>query len=412
MRRRATLVLVVVTGMFVGSAFIARPYLHGAAFVVRAADMHGFAREVADLDTHALTEQIMTIDTPNGPLRGRMYLPARSVHRTVLLTSGLHPSGIDEPRLLRLARNLASAGLAVFTPDIPDLSEFSITPAITDAIESAAGWLFEHGPGPRGARIGLMGISFSGGLSIVAAGRPSLANRVEYVFAFGGHDDLPRVLRYLCTGQEPYPPQQIRLKASAAGESGGPIAIRAESSAGDTFARVPHDYGVAVILLGVAERVVPPRQVAPLRAAVRRYLLASALDTNVDKARASEEFDALKETAKRLPEPSATLLRYVNNRDVIHLGARLLPYVSLYGGDPALSVSKSPKPDASVYLLHGSDDNVIPSIESEYLANDLRGHAPVRLLLSGLISHADADQPVHVTDVAQLAAFWGDLLAR
>src|SRR2546423_1561236 len=129
MRRRATLVLVVVTGMFVGSAFIVRPYLHGAAFVVRAADMHGFAREVADLDTHALTEQIMTIDTPHGPLRGRMYLPARSVHRTVLLTSGLHPSGIDEPRLLRLARNLASAGLAVFTPDIPDLSEFSITPA-------------------------------------------------------------------------------------------------------------------------------------------------------------------------------------------------------------------------------------------------------------------------------------------
>jgi hypothetical protein len=75
-------------------------------------------------------------------------------------------------------------------------------------------------------------------------------------------------------------------------------------------------------------------------------------------------------------------------------------------------VSKSPKPDAAVYLLHGIDDNVIPSIESEYLANDLRGHVPVRLLLSGLISHAEADRPVHVSDVAQLASFWGDLLAR
>src|SRR5438094_5971247 len=176
MRRRATLVLVLVTGLFVGGTFIARPYLHGAAFVVRAADMHGFAREVADLDTHTVTDRVMTIDTPRGPLRGRMYLPSQPIHRTVLLTSGLHPSGIDEPRLVRLARNLASSSLAVFTPDIPDLSQFTITPAITDAIEGTASWLYEHGPGPRGARIGMMGISFSGGLAIVAAGRPSLGD--------------------------------------------------------------------------------------------------------------------------------------------------------------------------------------------------------------------------------------------
>jgi hypothetical protein len=65
-----------------------------------------------------------------------------------------------------------------------------------------------------------------------------------------------------------------------------------------------------------------------------------------------------------------------------------------------------------VFLLHGTDDNVIPSVESEYLANDLQGHAPVRLLLSGLISHAEADRPMHAGDVMQLAAFWGDLLSR
>ena len=65
-----------------------------------------------------------------------------------------------------------------------------------------------------------------------------------------------------------------------------------------------------------------------------------------------------------------------------------------------------------MFLLHGTDDNVIPSIESEYLAEDLRGSAPVRLLLSGFISHADADRAAHVGDVAALAAFWGDLLSR
>ena len=54
----------------------------------------------------------------------------------------------------------------------------------------------------------------------------------------------------------------------------------------------------------------------------------------------------------------------------------------------------------------------MPAIESEYLAEDLRGHAPMRLLLSGLISHAEADRPMHVGDVLQLAGFWGDLLSR
>jgi hypothetical protein len=242
--------------------------------------------------------------------------------------------------------------------------------------------------------VGLMGISFSGGLSIVAAGRPSLAGHIAYVFSFGGHDDLPRVLRYLCTGTEPYPPGELGVHSDT------------------PFIRPPHDYGVAVILLGTADRLVPHAQAAALKAAVYRYLLASALDTNVDKEGATREFEALKALARTLAEPSKTLLRHVNDRDVVHLGPRLLPYVGTSGGDPALSVSKSPKPTVPVFILHGIEDNVIPSIEAAYLTSDLRGHAPVRVLLSGLISHAEADQPVRVGDVMQLAAFWGDLLGR
>src|SRR5262249_13602821 len=251
--------------------------------------------------------------------------------RAALLVSGLHPSGIDEPRLVRLARELAGGALSIVTPDIPELSRFEITPAITDAIEQAAVWLAAQDDLPADHTVRMMGISFSGGLAMVAAGRPSLAGHVAYVFSFGGHDDLPRVLRYLCTGSEPFPHPAVRLNVGEAPE---------------TFVRAPHDYGVAVILLGVAERVVPRAQVEPLRAAIRRYLYASELDPNVDKTRAAEEFEALRDAARRLPEPSATLLRYVNARDVVHLGARLLPYVGAYGGDPALSLSKSPKPSA------------------------------------------------------------------
>jgi len=343
------------------------------------------------------------IDTPghtdpkrrHGPLRGRLYLPDGAPRRYGLLVSGLHPAGIDEPRLVSVARELAVSGIAVVTPAIPELETFDIVPEITDDIEAAALWLSANPAAVAGdGRVGLIGISFSGGLSIVAAGRPSLHDKVAYVLSFGGHDDLPRVLRYLSTGVEPLLPRSVRLPGEQASR-----------------VRPPHDYGVAVILLGVTDKLVPKPQIDVLQSAVRRYLWASYLD-GVDKPKAAREFASLRDLAATLPEPSATLLSYVNERDVVHLGARLLPYLAAYGGDPALSPSRSPRPSAPVFLLHGTDDNVIPSIESEYLAEDLRGHAPVRLLLSGLISHAAVDRPMHTADVISLADFWGDLLAR
>jgi len=174
----------------------------------------------------------------------------------------------------------------------------------------------------------------------------------------------------------------------------------------------PHDYGVAVVLLNVADHLVPPEQVGLLRDAVRRFLWASHLDT-VDGRAAASEFIALRMLARRLPEPAATLLDLVNNRNVAQLGPRLLPYVASHVEAAALSPSRSPAPTTPVYLLHGRHDTVIPAAESVYLAQRLRAQSvPVRILLTDLISHAEADQPVRVLDVWRLAHFWSDLLAR
>ncbi len=400
-RVRRLVAVVFVLAAMAGALFVTRPYLHGLWFVIRAAEMQGAVRRAADLDTRPITERDISIPTRRGAMRARIYAPAGKHSRAALLTSGLHPAGVDEPRLVALARHLSASGFAIVTPDIPELSQFEITPAITDAIEDAGTWLSTASGLSADGKAGLMGIGFSGGLSAVAAGRPPLADRTAFVFAFGGHDDLPRVLRYLCTGVEPRP-GGLRVRLTA-----GPGS--ADAAADNAFVRPPHDYGVAVMLLGSVERLVPRAQAEPLRAGIRRFLWASHL---VDKPQADREFAALVEVAKRMPEPSRTLLRYVNERDVVHLGARLLPYVAQYGGDPALSLSKSPKPNAPVFLLHGIEDNVIPPVESEYFAEDLRGHAPARLLLSGLISRAEVDRPPRISEVLQLAGFWGDLLSR
>jgi len=66
------------------------------------------------------------------------------------------------------------------------------------------------------------------------------------------------------------------------------------------------------------------------------------------------------------------LLATVNNRDVVHLGSRLLPYVSFYGGDPALSASRSPKTSAPIFLLHGPTTRD-PGGRVEYLAEIFAG---------------------------------------
>jgi dienelactone hydrolase len=414
MSSRRLLALVLAIGALLGTALLVRPYLKGVAFVVRAAEMQGVIRSAADISAREVTERSIEIEARTGAaaktrMAGRLYVPSGRSRRMVLLVSGLHPAGIDEPRLMNLARQLAASGLTVATPDIPELSRFEIAATVTDEIEAAALWLSDLANSSEESvddeHIGMMGISFSGGLSVVAAGRPSLRDRIAFVFSLGGHDDLPRVLKYLCTGIEPLPAGQIRLETGPAGLD------RPVNGRSTQMVRPPHDYGVAIILLGVAERLVPAAQLEALRAAVRRSLLASALE-KVDKQRSDDEFAAVHTLAGTLPEPAATLLRYVNDRDVIHLGSKVLPYVQLYGGAASLSPSRSPKPSAPVFLLHGVDDNLIPAAESEYLANELRGPVPVRLLMTGLISHAAVERTPRTIQVMELAGFWGDLLSR
>jgi dienelactone hydrolase len=405
----------VVLAALAGSAYIVRPYAHGLSLVIRAAELGGALRTIADYDTTRVRSRELQIPLAAGTLRARAYEPAGTVRRTALLVSGLHPAGIDEPRLMRLSRELAASGLAVVTPDIAELPHFAVTAATTDTIEQAASWLASQPSFSPDGRIAMMGISFSGGLSIVAAGRPALRDRVAFVFSFGGHGDLPRVLKYLCTGIEPPPPDSasalsgLRLRREPSAGNGGARPARRDS--GIAAAPPPHDYGVAIILLGVAERLVPASQAGPLKTAVLRYLQASAWDRD-EKEKAAREFESLRALARTMPEPSATLLRYMNDRDVAHLGARLLPHLGAFGGSPALSAEKSPAPSAPVFLLHGLEDNVIPAAESVHLAAALRRATHVRVLLSSLISHADADQPPRVGDVMQAASFWGDLLAR
>ena len=382
MRTRTKAAGIVAASLLVG-AWASNGYLRAAAFVVQAAGLQGYARTAASIETGDFDERSLTIPWRGGELRARLYTPRGASDRAMLLVPGVHAAGVDEPRLVQFARDLASVRHTVLTAELIDLTKYQITPRSTDMIEDAALWLSTERNLAKDGRVGMMGISFAGGLSIVAASRPSLRDRVAFVMSFGGHGDLARTLKYLCTGVQP-----------------------------DGSHRPPHDYGVAIILLSVAEQVVPADQIEPLRTAILTFLEGSRLDM-VDKARSAAEFEHARTLAAALPEPARTLMRYVNERDVAHLGPLLLPHVTKLGDDRMLSPAREATPRAPVYLLHGTDDNVIPAVESFLLADTLRGRGvTVHQLATPLITHAEVDRSATFSAMFRLVGFWADLLGE
>jgi dienelactone hydrolase len=275
----------------------------------------------------------------------------------------------------------------VLTPEVKDLTEYRVTASATNAIEDAAVWIAKQPERFGRRRIGLIGVSFSGGLAIVAAGRPALRDRTAYVLSFGGHGNLPRVLTYLCTGAEPAPPGATART------------------------RPPHDYALAIVLHQAAELAVPADQVQPLRSAIEVFLRASTL-ARTSEDEATQLFNQARALQATLPEPSRTLLAHVNDRDVAAIGARLLPYVDQLGRDPSLSPDRSTPPSAPVYLLHGADDNIIPAVESTLLADHLRPHTRVRQLLSRSLTHVDVTAQPTMKDTWEMVAFWKSVLSE
>lgn len=390
------LVLLIVGG------FIALPYLDALGFIIRAADLPGTPATLANGRSYNFTrEPTTTIPTRSGDIPARLFKPEGRFRRTVLLMPGVHRDGIDESRLVGLAEDLAATGYNVMTVAAPDLQKFKITPAVTDVIEDAIRWTSEQPQFRTDGKIGVLGISFTGGLSIVAAGRASVRDRVAFVMSFGGHGDLSRAMHYLTSGEVLGDLEAAKRSSAVAG-------------ADHVGVHPPHDYGLAVVLLNLADRVVPADQVAPLSRGIDGFLLASSLAVT-DPPKSVPVFEEMKKYQETLPEPSRTYMQYVNDRSVDKLGPILLPVTDALKDHPgmvALSPERATPPLAPIFLLHGVDDSVIPSMETVLLAEHLRGKAQVDGLLSGLITHAEVNRTASSTEVWRLASFWRKIMRQ
>ena len=383
-------IVVLLLLLIIGLGVVGLPYARATALLIRVSKMAGAAGSYAEAFSYPVTkESPHTVPTRQGEVPAQFYRPSTVARkRTLLLVPGIHSMGINEPRLTALAHDLAAGGYLVMTLALPDLQNYRITVKSPDVLEDAVTWMAQRPDLAPDGKVGMIGVSVAGGLSTAAAGRPSIRDKVAFVLSFGGHGDMPRVMRYLATGEE--------LPAPGA------------------VTHPPHDYGVAVILYILADRgVVPPEQAAALRDGVRTFLLASQL-TLVNKDQANATFAKAREMAKALPEPSQTYMNYVNDRAVKKLGPVLVPFLQQLGADdPALSPQRATPPIAPVFLLHGDEDTVIPPAESVILGEALQSKgATVRVLLSHIITHAELDRSGDTLEAWKLISFWADLLNR
>jgi pimeloyl-ACP methyl ester carboxylesterase len=358
--------------------WLGQPWFSGAAFIADLSGTQRWPRRLLPVRLHAVTNADVTVPTRHGAVPARITRAAGS-RRTVVVFPGVHSGGVDEPRLAALTARLAATGATVVSVPLPELRVYRITPASTDAIEDAVGWTASQRDLAPSGTVGVVGVSFSGGIAIVAAGRLSLRDRISAVISIGGHADLPRVMTYLCTGTLP----------------------------GGATAPAPHDYGAAIMLRAAIPALVPPEQVAPMTDALVAFLDASS-DAGTHPARAAERLATAHALADRLDDPARTLMQLTHARDVAAVGPKLLPLVETLGGNAALSPDRSPAPHVPVYILHGRDDTVIPSFEASELADYLRrqGNQNTHVMLTPLLSHADVQSNVSLAEGWRLVRFW------
>ena len=183
----------------------------------------------------------LTLTLPSGVERARMYTPVNHPDAPgMVVVHGVHYLGMDEPRLEAFASAMAGCGLRVLTPELPDIKDYHIGASSIASIGDTAAWM-AHASG--GKPVGVMGLSFSGSLSLLAAAEPKYKRDIKFVVAVGSEDEMSRVANYYLTGKALRP-------------------------SGDAEVLAPHEYGALVLEYESLQDFVP----APDRDAVRLVL--------------------------------------------------------------------------------------------------------------------------------------------
>lgn len=343
------------------------PHLRATSLMLRFADpkASGIAASFAN---HPIKEEDGSAQTPQGLLRYRLYIPQDVKNPAgIVLLHGVHHLGIEDPRLWNLARAMAGAGVLVMTPELQDLADYHVTARTIDMIGDSSVVLSTR----LHQSVGLIGLSFAGGLALLAADRKNYTQNIGFVVAIGAHDDMERVARFFTANTIALPD-------------------------GTESSLTAHEYGVLVLAYSHLEDFFSPQDVPAAREALRQYLWE--LPT-AEKAAAALSPKGQKELDELLHHRD--LLRE-DFRKEITLHKDELDAVSPHGHLADLRVP--------VFLLHGAGDTVIPASETLWLEKDVPPEDVKAVLVSQALVHVDMDAKVTWQEEWQLVEFMSQVL--
>jgi pimeloyl-ACP methyl ester carboxylesterase len=329
----------------------ARVRLQALAVLDRVADST-VPMPLAWIASGPVTTTEITLPLPSGAVRARLYTP---VHHpgapAIMVIHGVHYLGIDEPRLVAFASAMSACGLRVLTPELPDIKDYHVGAHSIASIGDAAVWL-DHHNGDR--PVGVIGLSFSGSLSLLAAAEPQYRPDIKFVVAAGSEAEMSRVANYYITGKDPRPDGSMEILP-------------------------PHEYGALVLEYAHLEDFVPAADLEAVRLVLREHLCE---DVPAERAAFARLTSTQADEARQLMDTTSPITR----RELAESNARHLEAMASVSPQGHLS-----QLTAQVYLLHGEADNVIPSAETEWLEREIPRKDLKAVLISPVISHLDLD---------------------
>jgi dienelactone hydrolase len=349
-------VLVALTvGLLIAISAVAWPFTKAhlqAVAILRLVSGQPVPQIISKLVTELVRTEEVNFATEAGVVRGRLYLPERHPNAPgFVVLHGVHHLGIEEPRLVNFAKAMASCGLRVLTPELPGIKDYHVDLGSVRVIGESARWF----AGRTGGPVGVLGLSFSGGLALVAAGNPAYRKDFKFVLAVGSQDEMAHVANFYLTGTEVRPD-------------------------GSTERLTPHEYGPLVLAYEHLEDFVPTQDEDAIRPVLREHLYENRSAEALAEAKLTARQKV--ESAELMDSNSAATKARLAASDVKH--AQEMKELSPHELLPTMTTP--------VYLLHGEADNIIPAAETLWMAKELPRSTLREVLVSPVLSHVNLDE--------------------
>ena len=285
-----------------------------------------------------------------------------------IVLHGITRPGRFHPNLLRFVRALASSGLAVLVPQVPEWKNLRLAPEVTLPTLRGALEALRRLEATNDGPYGVIGFSFGAAQVMIAASHDDVAEQLGGAVGFGGYCDMERMVHFQMTGEHEWEGVTHRIRPDPYGRW---------IIGGNHLTSIPE--------FREAEDVAQALWRLAVEAGERRILAwdpsYDVLKTRLRREVAPEHtwlFDLFAPSSDHEPDMSGA------ENIAKQLAAAVKESSPLMSPQPYLARVSTP-----VELIHGEDDQLIPYTESLRMQAMFSAEQQVDTTITAFFSHSD-----------------------